>query len=252
MLDLIVEEKIFLNNQHFLLKLSSNIELPEFIPGQFAEIRIDNSAKAFLRRPISINFVDRQLNQIWFLIQIKGEGTLQLSNIPIGDKLNVLIPLGNSFSLPEVSSPKILLIGGGVGAAPLLYWSSYLKSKEIDCTILIGARSKEHLLQVCEFKRFGNVLTSTEDGTDGEKGLVTDHSILKTLNFDAIYTCGPTPMMKAVAHYAAVRNIFCEVSLENSMACGFGACLCCVTDSIDGNICVCTEGPVFNITKLKW
>ncbi len=252
MLDLIVVEKAFLNNQHFLLKLSSKSDLPELIPGQFAELRVDNSAKAFLRRPVSINFVDRELNQIWFLIQIKGEGTLQLSKIQIGDQLNVLFPLGNTFSLPDATSPKVLLIGGGVGAAPLLYWSYWLKSQNVNCTILIGARSKEHLLQVCEFERFGHVITTTEDGSDGEKGFVTDHSILKSTDFDAIYTCGPTPMMKAVARYATAKNIFCEVSLENTMACGIGACLCCVTDSIDGNICVCTEGPVFNITKLKW
>lgn len=252
MLDLVVKEKIFLNNQHFLLKLSSKEHFPELLPGQFAELLVDGSAKVFLRRPVSINFVERDLNLLWFLIQIKGEGTLQLSKIKIDDILNVLIPLGNTFSLPAVKSPRVLLIGGGVGAAPLLYWSAYLKNQGINCTILLGARSKEHLLQVCEFQRFGNVYTTTEDGSDGEKGFVTDHSLFQKSEFDAVYTCGPTPMMKTVAAWAASRNIFCEVSLENTMACGIGACLCCVTDSIDGNICVCTEGPVFNITKLKW
>ncbi len=252
MLDLIVVENIFLNNQHFLLKLSSKKPLPELLPGQFAELRIDGSSEVFLRRPVSINFVDKSLNQVWFLIQIKGKGTLQLSKLQPNDQLNVLMPLGNTFTLPTLSNLKILLIGGGVGAAPLLYWSSYLKNKGHDITILLGARSKEQLLQVCEFEKFGNVLTTTEDGTDGEKGFVTDHSVLKTTQFDAVYTCGPTPMMKAVGRWAVSENVFCEVSLENTMACGIGACLCCVTDSIDGNICVCTEGPVFNITKLKW
>lgn len=252
MLDLIVVENIFLNNQHFLLKLSSKQPLPELLPGQFAELHVDGSSEVFLRRPVSINFVDKSLNQVWFLIQIKGKGTLQLSKLQPNDQLNVLMPLGNTFTLPTLSNPKILLMGGGVGAAPLLYWSSYLKNKGHDITILLGARSKEHLLQVCEFEQFGNVLTTTEDGTNGEKGFVTDHSVLKTTRFDAVYTCGPTPMMKAVGRWAVSENVFCEVSLENTMACGIGACLCCVTDSIDGNICVCTEGPVFNITKLKW
>lgn len=251
-LDLVVKDNIFLNDQHFLLKLTSNEPLPELLPGQFAELRVDGSSDVFLRRPVSINFFDNELNQIWFLIQIKGKGTLQLSKVQPYDMLNVIMPLGNTFSLPSLESPEVLLIGGGVGAAPLLYWSAYLKKQGINCTILLGARSKEHLLQICEFERFGNVLTTTEDGTNGEKGFVTDHSVLKSTRFDAIYTCGPTPMMKAVARYAASKNIFCEVSLENTMACGIGACLCCVNDSIDGNVCVCTEGPVFNITKLKW
>jgi len=251
-LDLIVKENIFLNDQHFLLKLTSETQLPEILPGQFSELYVDNSNTAFLRRPISINFVDRELNELWFLIQIKGEGTLQLGKLVKGDKLNVLIPLGNTFTLPDYPVNNIILIGGGVGAAPLLYWAEYLKSKNINCTILLGARSKAHLLQVCEFEQYGNVIITTEDGSEGEKGFVTDHSVLKTTNFDAVYTCGPTPMMQAVARYAASRSIFCEVSLENTMACGIGACLCCVTDSVDGNICVCTEGPVFNINKLKW
>jgi dihydroorotate dehydrogenase electron transfer subunit len=86
----------------------------------------------------------------------------------------------------------------------------------------------------------------------GERGFVTQHSVLEKNKFDAIYTCGPTPMMRAVAEYAKRTNTFCEVSLENTMACGIGACLCCVTDTIDGHVCVCTEGAVFNITKLKW
>jgi dihydroorotate dehydrogenase electron transfer subunit len=86
----------------------------------------------------------------------------------------------------------------------------------------------------------------------GEKGFVTNHSVLKNVKLDKIFTCGPTPMMKAVAAYASAENIDCEVSLENTMACGLGACLCCVTDTKEGHKCVCTDGPVFNIKDLKW
>jgi dihydroorotate dehydrogenase electron transfer subunit len=145
----------------------------------------------------------------------------------------------------------VLLVGGGVGIAPLLYLGSKLKEKGINCHFLLGGRSKDNLLQLELFSEYGKVYTTTEDGTHGEKGFVTNHSVLST-KFDFIYTCGPTPMMKAVANFAKQNNIECEVSLENTMACGFGACLCCVTDSIDGHVCVCTEGPVFNISKLKW
>jgi dihydroorotate dehydrogenase electron transfer subunit len=86
----------------------------------------------------------------------------------------------------------------------------------------------------------------------GEKGYVTDHSSLKDNKYDRVYCCGPDPMMKAVARYCASRNIFCEVSLENLMGCGFGICLCCIVSTTRGNICTCTEGPVFNINELKW
>ena len=252
MLDLIVKEKIFLNDQYYLLKLTSDQALPAMLPGQFVEVKVDNSPTTFLRRPISINYVDYQLNELWLLIQIVGDGTKKLAELTANDNVNLLVPLGNSFQLPDNKDANILLIGGGVGIAPMLFLSSYLKDKGYKCSILLGGRSEANLLQMNEFKRYGAIYTTTEDGSHGEKGFVTQHSILQTTQFDAIYSCGPTPMMKAIAAYAKKRGIFCEVSLENTMACGFGACLCCVTDTVDGHLCVCTEGPVFNITKLKW
>ena len=118
-------------------------------------------------------------------------------------------------------------------------------------TFLLGARSKKDLLMLDEYAKLGRVFITTEDGTEGEKGFVTNHSVLNE-HFDSIYTCGPTPMMKAVAHYAKEHDITCEVSLENMMACGLGACLCCVEKTTEGNLCVCKEGPVFNINRLLW
>lgn len=251
MLDLIVKKNKKLNDQYFLLILGANDALPLMLPGQFVEVRVDNTPNAFLRRPISINFVDYQSNELWLLIQIVGEGTRKLGELKPNDTLNLLLPLGNSFTIPQKSNSKVLLVGGGVGIAPLLYLGSKLKEIGVECYFLLGGRSKDNLLQLDEFSEYGNVYTTTEDASFGEKGFVTNHTILEN-NFDFIYSCGPTPMMKAVASYAKKRNTECEVSLENTMACGFGACLCCVTDSIDGHICVCTEGPVFNISKLKW
>lgn len=251
-LDLIVKENKSLNNQYSLLILTSPEQLPEMLPGQFAEVRVDNSPNTLLRRPISINYVDYETNELWLLIQIVGEGTRKMCELMCGDTLNLVFPLGNSFTLPENKNAKVLLVGGGVGIAPLLFWGSYLKERGYTCNFVLGGRSKVNLLQLCEFERFGNVYTTTEDGSHGEKGFVTQHTLLKASNFDYIYTCGPTPMMQAVAAYAAEIKAFCEVSLENTMACGFGACLCCVTDTTEGHLCVCTEGPIFNITKLKW
>lgn len=251
-LDLIVKENKTLNSQYYLLILTSKEQLPEMLPGQFVEVRVDNAPTTFLRRPISINYVDYSTNELWLLVQIAGAGTAKLSTLNKGDLINLILPLGNSFTLPHEKDANILMIGGGVGIAPLLFWGAYLHKKGYQCNFLLGGRSKDNLLQLCEFDQFGKVYTTTEDGTHGEKGFVTQHSVLRASNFDYIYSCGPTPMMKAVASYALKNNIFCEVSLENTMACGIGACLCCVTDTTEGNLCVCTEGPVFNITKLKW
>jgi dihydroorotate dehydrogenase electron transfer subunit len=252
MLDLVVKENKSLNNQHFILILTAVDKLPEMLPGQFAEVRVDDSPTTFLRRPISINFVDYEKNELWLLVQIVGDGTQKLSQLKTGDNVNLIFPLGNTFTIPENKKANLLLIGGGVGIAPMLFLGSYLNDLGYSCNFLLGGRTASNLLQLDDFSRFGNVYTTTEDGSHGEKGFVTQHSILNKQNFDAIYTCGPTPMMKAVAAYAQKNNVFCEVSLENTMACGFGACLCCVTDTTDGHLCVCTEGPVFNITKLKW
>ena len=146
----------------------------------------------------------------------------------------------------------MLLVGGGVGVAPLLYQGAFLKSLGVKPTFLLGARTSKDLLMLDEFRKYGEVYITTEDGSEGEKGFVTQHTILQKQRFDLIQTCGPTPMMRAVARYAYQQGIDCEVSLENMMACGLGACLCCVEKTTEGNLCVCKEGPVFNIKRLLW
>ena len=108
------------------------------------------------------------------------------------------------------------------------------------------------MTQLEVFEKYGEVFCTTEDDSFGEKGYVIDHSILKNTKFSMIYTCGPKPMMQAVAKYAKMNKIACEVSLENVMGCGIGTCLCCVEKTCDGHICICKEGPVINIEKLTW
>lgn len=251
-LDLIVKKNVLLSNQYSLIILTSSEKLPEILPGQFAEVRVDGSNTTFLRRPISIHYVDYETNELWLLIQVIGDGTKRMAEMKIGETMNIILPLGNTFSAPASKEAKLMLIGGGCGVAPLLFLGAYFKKEGYEVNFLLGARSEADILQKSEYERFGNVYITTEDGSLGEKGFVTQHSVLNGSNFDYIYTCGPTPMMKAVASYALKTNAICEVSLENTMACGIGACLCCVTDTVDGHVCVCTEGPVFNITKLKW
>lgn len=252
-LDLVVTQNIPLHTNYVLIKLTHDSPLPDMRPGQFAEVRIDGSATTFLRRPISINYVDKVANEVWLLVQLVGDGTRKLSTVKPGDTVNLILPLGNGFTLPatdEQASP--LLVGGGVGTAPMLMLGSELSRMGVKPTFLLGARSSKDLLQLDMFEKLGSVYTTTEDGSMGEKGYVTQHSILSSAHFDRIYTCGPKPMMMAVAKYAKANDITCEVSLENMMACGVGACLCCVENTDEGHLCVCKDGPVFNIKKLLW
>lgn len=251
-LDLTVNSVEALSDKHVLIKLTDDKPLPEMLPGQFVEVRVDNSPSTFLRRPISINNVDYDHNELWLLVAAVGDGTRQLQKLQKGDRLNCVLPLGNSFTMPTDSTQKVLLVGGGVGVAPLLYFGKRIKAMGGEPTFLLGARSAKDVLERELFKQVGRVLITTEDGSEGEKGFVTNHSVLAQEHFDRISTCGPKPMMIAVARYAFKNDIECEVSLENKMACGVGACLCCVEKTVEGNKCVCKEGPVMNIKKLTW
>lgn len=251
-LDLTVASAEHINDKYVLLKLTQPEKLPEMLPGQFVEVRVDGSPTTFLRRPISINFVDYLANELWLLVAAIGDGTKALARLKAGDKLNCVLPLGNSFTIPADKSAKVLLVGGGVGVAPLLNFGKVLNDNGIAPVFLLGARSAKDLLLLDEFKKYGEVCVTTEDGSAGEKGFVTNHSVLQRVRFDQISTCGPKPMMVAVARYAHSEGIFCEASLENKMACGVGACLCCVEGTKKGNLCVCKDGPVFNINDLSW
>ena len=253
-LDLTVKAVEKVHERYVLIRLTADAPLPDMAPGQFVEVRVDGSANTFLRRPISINFVDKEQNELWLLVACVGDGTRRLAALQAGDTLNCVLPLGNGFSLSSslLAPRSSLLVGGGVGVAPLLYLGAVLKQSGIEPTFLLGARTKNDLLMLGEFKKYGRVLVTTEDGSMGECGFVTNHSVLNKERFDLIQCCGPTPMMKAVARYARQQQIACEVSLENLMACGLGACLCCVEKTKDGNVCVCKEGPVFNINRLLW
>lgn len=251
-LDLTVNSVEALSDKHVLIKLTDDKPLPEMLPGQFVEVRVDNSPSTFLRRPISINNVDYDHNELWLLVAAVGDGTRRLQKLQKGDRLNCVLPLGNSFTMPTDSSEKVLLVGGGVGVAPLLCFGKRIKAMGGEPTFLLGARSAKDVLERELFEQVGRVLITTEDGSEGEKGFVTNHSVLAQEHFDRISTCGPKPMMMAVARYAFKNDIECEVSLENKMACGVGACLCCVEKTVEGNKCVCKEGPVMNIKKLTW
>lgn len=232
-------------------------QLPMMAPGQFVQVKVDDSPSTFLRRPISICDVDYGSNTLKLLVRAAGDGTRHLINLKEGDTLNLIYPLGNGFDIPSPDNLpedyKPLLIGGGVGTAPMMMLAKRLACLGVKVTTLIGARSEGLLLLRDELSEVSDLLVTTDDGSFGVKGVVTDHPLFSAESrFTHIYCCGPAPMMKGVARKAKELNIECEVSLENMMACGMGACLCCVEKTVAGNTCVCTAGPVFNIKELTW
>ena len=251
-LDLTLTANEHLRAGYALLKLTHEQPLPKMYPGQFAELKVDGSETTFLRRPISVNYVDEEKNEVWFLIHEIGDGTRNLGSLEVGDELNVVMPLGNGFTMPSSGDEKVLLVGGGVGTAPLLFMGKEMVKLGCRPAFLLGGRSAGDLMQLDMFRVLGDVYITTEDASEGEKGFVTQHSVWQREHFDRIATCGPKPMMMAVARYAKSKGIPCEVSLENMMACGVGACLCCVENTTEGHLCVCKEGPVFNTNRLLW
>ncbi|MCK4570258.1 MAG: dihydroorotate dehydrogenase electron transfer subunit [Bacteroidales bacterium] len=250
--DLKVQDIRWLNSNSYVLNLSGSDAIQDIRPGNFAEIRVDNHPDVFLRRPFSYLDHDIKEKTVSFFIKAIGKGTKKLGTLEKGETVNIIHPLGNAFTIPE--SKKVLITGGGSGIAPFIMLGRELKAKGNEVHILTGGRTAEDILFTEEFREYGEVFCTTEDGSIGEKGLLTQHSIFsgKAFNYDMIYTCGPDGMMKAVASIAKARSIACEASLENLMACGFGVCLCCIQETTEGNKCVCTEGPVFNINELKW
>lgn len=247
----IVERKLLADGRYALLKAEPlQGVLPDIVPGQFVQVDADCKG-VLLRRPISINYVERDRRRLWLLIRDAGTGTHRLvHDTKEGQRLNMVLPLGNGFTVAKAGS-RVLLVGGGVGVAPLLDLGRELKEQGVCVEFLLGARSRADLLEPELFRAIAPVHVTTEDGSEGTRGFVTDHEAMSRA-YDMVYCCGPQPMMKAVAAAARKSGSPCEVSLENMMACGLGACLCCVEKTVKGNVCVCTEGPVFNIDQLTW
>lgn len=238
-------------------KLSENIydftvECPEMAAktkaGQF--LHIICGGDAYLRRPISVcEVIDNKA--LRFIFQVRGIGTDALAQKNVGDMLDVLGPLGNGFDIENVSG-KTLLVGGGIGVFPLLELSKKLGK---NCSVLLGFRSKADMMMTDEFAKYAdNVFVATNDGSCGYKGLVTDvlKNIVSSNKIDGIFVCGPTPMMKATAQIAVEYNIPAQVSLEERMACGIGACVGCVCTINGQRRRVCKDGPVFNASEVEW
>lgn len=217
-------------------------------PGQFAQIYVPGKT---LRRPISICGIDRAAKTLRFVFQVRGEGTAWLAETQTGDSLDILAPLGTGYDLGDTRR-KAVFVGGGIGVPPLL---EAAKPFGENATAVLGFRNKGSVILKEDFEKNGNhVQIATDDGSCGHHGLVTD--LLKDLDFDVIFACGPTPMLKAVCRLAAERGVPCQISLEERMACGIGACLGCACrlrkDGREYYGHVCKDGPVFASENVVW
>lgn len=214
--------------------------------GQF--LHIDCGKGTFLRRPISI--CDAYDDKLRFIFQIKGEGTKALSEYNVGEMLDIMGPLGHGFEITDAKNPVI--IGGGIGVFPL-----YMLAKKIKADVFLGFRTKDLVVMEDEFKNISeSVLVGTDDGSYGYSGYIAGamEAYLQKNECGMIYCCGPKPMLKAVKAIAESKNIPCQLSLEQRMGCGIGACLVCSCETVhegtDRYMRVCKNGPVFYSTEV--
>lgn len=234
------------------------IECPQIagqaVPGQFVHLLPEGDFT--LRRPISICEIDRQEGALRIVFEVRGKGTDALAQLKCGDTVNMLAPLGHGFTLLSKDSHAIL-IGGGIGTPPMLPLAAHYGKNAV---MISGFRSEKQVILQADFAGTGaETILCTDDGSAGVQGLVTVPlaAEITTTKPDMIYACGPMPMLRGVAALAKQHGIPCEVSLEERMGCGIGACLVCACQTVDQNgdtqfLHVCKNGPVFNAEEVVW
>ena len=216
-------------------------------PGQFVHLKVSNGLDPLLRRPISISSYDTEQNSLTMIYRKEGKGTSMLAELRPGMHVDILGPLGNGFPVEEVSTgDTALLVGGGIGVPPLYELSNQLVAKGVKVIHVLGFQTASAVFYEEEFLKNGETYVATVDGSYGRKGFVTD--VMKELQFDCIYTCGPTPMLRAIEQNYQDKKVF--LSLEERMGCGIGACFACVCKKKDDPTGVsykkvCSDGPVF-------
>ena len=211
-------------------------------PGQFINIKLDGF---FLRRPISV--CDCENGKLSIIYKVVGNGTKEMSELPVGAELDILSGLGNGYDTSK-SGDCPVLIGGGVGVPPMYLLCKKLVSEGKKATVILGFNSEKEVFGVDEFKATGaEVYVTTADGSVGTKGFVTD--VLKNLHYTYFYTCGPMPMFKAIESIAKTSG---QYSFEERMGCGFGACMGCTCKTKYGNKRICKDGPVLEREEIVW
>lgn len=236
--------------------------ISEIKSGQFLQIKATDDNSLLFKRPFSISFVDIENSFVRIFYRVIGKNTKALARLNNDDIVSVISPLGNSFDL---SSAGIhLLVGGGMGVAPLYQLAKDLKVDEKEVHSFIGFKTKDEVVYEKELSSFSDSLTvSTDDGSYGEKGFVTNavRDFILGKGFDGeviVHSCGPKPMLKSLYNAVKdIKNVKCYVSLEENMACGIGACIGCVIKTKEGDDDfkyrrVCKEGPVFNAEDIIW
>jgi len=224
-------------------------------PGQFVMIRVRPGLDPLLRRPFSICGVRDDLFLV--LYRVVGKGTNLMTELRTGERIRVLGPLGKGFAVPEKSTSP-LLVGGGIGIAPLVFLSRFHREKEIP--LMMGFRSVKDIISPQRITGEGTgFLVATDDGTKGHRGPVTDlleERLRENLGEVAVFACGPKPMLRKVTQMTMALKIPCQVSLEANMACGLGACQGCAVKASLGEeksyLYVCKEGPVFDAEEIDW
>ena len=218
-------------------------------PGQFIAMYCNDKSK-LLPRPISICGINKEEGTLRVVYRVAGEGTKEFSEMKEGDTLEVMGPLGNGFALKE---EKAIIIGGGIGIPPML---ELAKQLNVEKTVVLGYRTSTFLKD--EFEAVCDVKVATEDGSQGTKGTVIDAIEKYGVEGKVIYACGPMPMLKALAVYAEEHGMEAQISLEERMACGIGACLGCICKTKEkghhtnvNNTRICKDGPVFLATEVE-
>ena len=236
----------------FTLEVGDMVKKEGLMAGQFLHIACGEGL--LLRRPISVCMVqeDEPQDTARVVFEVRGEGTKWLAERRVGDKVNVLGPLGNGFTVTP--NDRLLLVGGGIGVPPLLGQAAFTAKNS---TAVLGFRSADRAMLVEDYRDYCEaVYLCSDDGSLGRHGFVDAQlkDILeKDKNFTAVLACGPKPMLKNVAKVAAEYGVPCQVSLEERMACGVGACLGCAVQMADGTMKhVCKDGPVFDAKEVDW
>ncbi len=239
----------------FVMDIAAPATAPQCQPGQFLHIRPIPTHDPLLRRPLSIYDVLSESGIISLLYRIAGRGTSLLAKVAAEDNIDIMGPLGRGFTIPS-ENESVILVGGGVGVAPLMYLARVALERQCRVKLLLGAANAAQLGAAHRFERAGaQVKTASMDGSEGCHGLVTD--LLEEENpgdYARLYTCGPTPMMARVSAWAKAHDLWGEMSLEEHMACGVGACLgcACQLNALQpGYAKVCKDGPVFNIQAVE-
>jgi len=232
---------------HYLIGIDMGSDVSS--PGQFVNIRLTHQTDPLLRRPFSIH--NHEKNTIEVVFRVVGKGTKILRNLNKGTEIDVLAPLGKGFSI--ITNGRALLIGGGVGNAPLYYLAKKLKEQNTHVSYIYGARSKNYVYLKKRYTSVSDLfILSTDDGSEGRRGLVPDitNDIIHRNNFDYIYICGPSIMMEKTLDLLNDILIPIEISVENYFGCGIGLCYGCAVEGINGMKRACIDGPVFNSREI--